>query len=532
MLGRGGFGTVYRATFIGGGGFTKRVALKVLNSNQQDFSEHGRRLRDEARMMGLLRHRAIVRADQLVQIDGRWAVVMEYVEGVDLKRLLDAGQVPINVALEIIAEVAGALHAGLETRGNDGNKLALVHRDLKPSNVMITRWGEIKVMDFGGAKADFAGREGETRNFMFGSFNYMAPERWDFRDCPGSDVYALGCILYELVTGQAFGRTSANPQRHEPQLEDALRAFAAHLEHSSPELVQLLGSCLALEADDRPSAAELEEACFNLGRSLPGPRLRYWAEGAMSRLDSTEIEERDEALTGTLLRAEVITGSTPVQQPAPPRADDPQTRAVPAPTPQPPTAPPQAPPSTHPEDSKEATPSPTRGGSPVKLILGAVLTGILGLTIGTVSLMLVVDHLQPEPPKTSPTATQTNVQRSATMDADQPASLPAHQPDKTETKRSPERTSAQASPPAATTPASPTKSGTQVSLSGDAVRVHLLPTGGGAKVPLPGRAAPGSYEIYAAFDDSDPFKAGQLVVSEDSSPTIHCSGSMYRCTGR
>ena len=111
-LGRGGFGTVYRAELAGEGGFSKIVALKVLNPEMEEVNEMAIRLRDEARVLGLLRHRAIVQVDGLVRLSGRWTVIMEYVEGRDLKDVVAAaGTVPATVALTIVEEVAGALHA-------------------------------------------------------------------------------------------------------------------------------------------------------------------------------------------------------------------------------------------------------------------------------------------------------------------------------------------------------------------------------------------------------------------------------------
>src|SRR5688572_13075743 len=87
-LGRGGFGTVYRAKLVGEGGFAKQVALKVLNPEVASTGEFAARMRDEARILGLIRHRAVVQVDGLVQLNGRWTVVMEYIQGVDLSQLM------------------------------------------------------------------------------------------------------------------------------------------------------------------------------------------------------------------------------------------------------------------------------------------------------------------------------------------------------------------------------------------------------------------------------------------------------------
>jgi serine/threonine-protein kinase len=195
-VGRGGFGTVYRAELMGPSGFRKQVALKVLNPDLPEAIGVAERLRDEARLLGMLRHRAIVQVDGLHLLNGRWTVVMEFVEGVDLKQLLaEVGPLSPGLALEIVQEVANALHYAYElsadhsvsvraTRAADGSLsvsggLRLLHRDIKPGNIQLTAAGEVKVLDFGVARADFADREAQTQSIYFGSLNYMAPERLD-----------------------------------------------------------------------------------------------------------------------------------------------------------------------------------------------------------------------------------------------------------------------------------------------------------------------------------------------------------------
>ena len=262
LLGKGGFGSVYRARYVGEGGFSKVVALKVLNKNMADLEEVLARLRDEARLLGMLRHRAIVRADRLVRLADRWAVVMECVEGVDLKRVLAHKPVPAGTAIEVIGEVAGALHAAWNTEGPDGKPIRLIHRDIKPSNILLTAYGEIKVLDFGIARADFKEREAETRAFGMGSLPYMAPERLDFRDTAAADVYALGVVFFELVTGRAFGRASAVPERHVKHVDAGLR-FLVEQGVANRDLLLFLGSLSG------PGGLDLQVPSTNIALSPP-----------------------------------------------------------------------------------------------------------------------------------------------------------------------------------------------------------------------------------------------------------------------
>ncbi len=312
-LGRGGFGTVYRAELLGEGGFAKPVALKVLNPDMAEVAEVASRLRDEARVLGLLRHRAIVQVDGLVLMEGRWTVVMEYVEGVDLGSLAEAaGPFPVTAALEICSEVASALHIAYTRVGDDGRALCLLHRDIKPSNIQVTAAGETKLLDFGVARAEFEGREAETRSLMFGSVGYMSPERLDFIDGPAGDVYALGAVLYELVGGEPFGKTSSKFERHRARLgtgTDHLRDLGV-----DDDVVELVVSLLAYEPAERPPAREVERRCVELRSRLRGPSLRDWAEEVVPPL----VQDRPlgaDSLSGSILIER--TGS----QDLPPRAE-------------------------------------------------------------------------------------------------------------------------------------------------------------------------------------------------------------------
>ena len=129
-LGEGGCGRVYRAEMEGAGGFTKVVALKLLTeSPEADPEGLLKRLRDEARILGLLRHRAVVHADSLVLTNAGWCTVMEYVEGVDLTTI-EKSRIPIRPVLEIVEEIASALDAAWNQPKPDGSPLNLVHRDI------------------------------------------------------------------------------------------------------------------------------------------------------------------------------------------------------------------------------------------------------------------------------------------------------------------------------------------------------------------------------------------------------------------
>ena len=296
-VGRGGFGTVYRADMLGDDGFKRAVALKVLNDDVARTGEVARRFRDEARVLGLLRHRAIVQVDGLVNLGERQALVMEFIDGADLGRIMAIGPVPPEPALEIIGEVANALDVAFHTASSDGQVLGLLHRDVKPSNIRITPAGEVKVLDFGVARADFGSREAVTKSYLLGSNGYMGPERFEGEDGPPTDIYSLGVVLLEMLTGASFGPTSIRPAKLAHRVEEALAGVAG----LSEPLKALVREMTAFEPGDRPSVGEVERRAWELRRTLDGERLRDWAREVVPVAAAKQVDVPEDDLTGHVL---------------------------------------------------------------------------------------------------------------------------------------------------------------------------------------------------------------------------------------
>lgn len=278
LLGEGGFGKVYRATIQDQGGYSRDVAIKVLHDAAPPESIL-QRFRDEARILGLLRDRAIVVAAPPIQIDGRWAVEMELVEGVSLASLhAEHGALPTGVCLEIVSEVARALHIAWHTPGPDGTPMHLVHRDLKPGNILVTRAGEVKIIDFGLAKASFDAREAKSEAGIQGTLGYIAPERFEGgEENEVTDIYSLGVILELLLLGRRLGPHDKRPGF----VPGSLKAGAIRL---ASEM------CAAVSAD-RPRARDVERLCAGLLREAgPTESLRDWAERVVPE-PATEDED-------------------------------------------------------------------------------------------------------------------------------------------------------------------------------------------------------------------------------------------------
>jgi serine/threonine protein kinase len=282
----GGFGSVYVAKLVQPDGFSRIVAVKLLHPKWSENEEVASRMRDEARLLGLLRHRNIVDVLDLTRIDGRVAIVMEYLEAVDGRAILDmvreSGEpLPMTVALQICAQVSSALDAAYGKAPYEGHQpLHVIHRDIKPSNVMVDGTGVVKVLDFGVARADFDEREARTQGMAFGSFDYMPPER-RFMDPggPTSDVYSVAAVLFELLVGEKIGKGKLKPVAHAEWVEERVLVASEHMSAAvRDDLAPLLARMLAFGETDRPKAGRVTTAFRKLARNAGDESLEEWAE--------------------------------------------------------------------------------------------------------------------------------------------------------------------------------------------------------------------------------------------------------------
>jgi serine/threonine-protein kinase len=263
-LGRGGFGEVYRATMVGAGGVRIEVAVKVLHADVDPNSQAVQRLKDEARLMGAVHHPSVLAVHGLVLLENRVALVTEYVEGQDLDKVVSAKDpIPLRPLIEVVAKVAEALEAAYEAPSADGTgRIELIHRDIKPANIRVGRHGEVKLLDFGIARASNVEREAQTEtNAMLGSYLYMAPERFleNTDSGPAVDVYALGATLYEgIAKRRLFGEMSLKEMYllilDEGKYEAFLQAQLDQLPRDVPhQVVTLIYRMLEIDPKDRPS---------------------------------------------------------------------------------------------------------------------------------------------------------------------------------------------------------------------------------------------------------------------------------------
>ncbi|MES1205784.1 MAG: protein kinase [Pseudomonadota bacterium] len=206
LIAAGGMAEVFKGRAVAAEGFEKLVAIKRILPDLAEDERFVKMLLTEARIHSALSHRNIVQIHDLgISEDGQYFIVLEYVDGVDLRivtqQLAAAGEIlPEALSLHIASEVAQGLHFAHELRGPDGQPLGLIHRDVTPSNILVSLAGEVKLSDFGLAKRR---HDRSVVGSLKGNLSYMSPEQ--ARQAPldrRTDVFSLGAVLFELLTGR------------------------------------------------------------------------------------------------------------------------------------------------------------------------------------------------------------------------------------------------------------------------------------------------------------------------------------------
>ena len=201
-IGGGGMADVFRAEVRGAEGFSRSVAIKRIKRNISTDKGFAELFINEARLAARLAHPNIV---QTIDFDrdetGCFYLVMELIEGVDLRELVRTGRIPVSAVVFLLSEVLRALDYAHEMVA-DGHPLTIVHRDISPHNIMLGWQGSVKVVDFGIAKA-IEGSLVSQSGSLKGKVGYMSPEQVHGQELDGrSDLFAVGIIFHELLTGQ------------------------------------------------------------------------------------------------------------------------------------------------------------------------------------------------------------------------------------------------------------------------------------------------------------------------------------------
>ena len=212
-LAAGGMAEVYLGRIAGAAGFEKLVAIKRIHPHHAADGGFRSMLLDEAKLSVTLSHRNIVQTLDLGCVDGAYVLVMEHVEGYDVHHVLDrlrrAGRsLPVGLAAHVIAEVCRGLDYAHSHRDEQEEPTGIVHRDVSPQNVLLSFAGEVKIADFGIAKASSRQSDPES-GVIKGKYFYMSPEQaraqpLDHR----SDIFSAGVVLWELLVGERLHQGS------------------------------------------------------------------------------------------------------------------------------------------------------------------------------------------------------------------------------------------------------------------------------------------------------------------------------------
>jgi len=275
-LATGGMAEILLAREHGHAGFQRLVVLKRLLPALAASADGASALLEEGRLMARLSHPSIVRVLRITTLDGAPALVLEHVEGMTLRALIDArrpGRLDLRVALTVGRSIAEALAYIHELTDELGRPFGIVHRDINPTNVLVGIGGSVQVADFGIARAETRALQTQT-GILKGTLGYMAPEQlvasgeidWH------ADVYGLGAVLYELTTAApAFDAT--DPGALVRLVREARFARPRELEPSlGEELERLILACLAPAPEARPSARDVATLLAKeLARFGPAP---------------------------------------------------------------------------------------------------------------------------------------------------------------------------------------------------------------------------------------------------------------------
>ncbi|MCY3022134.1 MAG: serine/threonine-protein kinase [Planctomycetota bacterium] len=240
-LAEGGMGAVYEAQQFGAEGFQKTVAIKTILESFSTNAEFVRLFIGEAKLVADLVHENIVQVYHLGKTGNIYYIALEFVDGITLEHFLeyhlDRGLLlPVELGAFIISRVCRGLEYAHNKRSRDGQHLGIVHRDVSPKNIMLNYEGVVKLTDFGIAKARQV-MEQEEGEVLMGKVEYMSPEqaRYEATD-RRSDLFSLGIVMYELLTGYHIFETDdiyqtldnvkdaaiPPPKTHRPDLPDAL----------------------------------------------------------------------------------------------------------------------------------------------------------------------------------------------------------------------------------------------------------------------------------------------------------------------
>lgn len=284
----GAMAELYLGRARGEEGFEKLIVIKRVLPHLVEDTRFMQMLQIEARIHASLSHKNIVQIQDLgVSAEGEYFIVLEYVDGRDLARLIErytrshrtggTKRIDDAVGLYIMAELAEGVHFAHELRGSDGNPLGLVHRDISPSNILLSYAGEVKLSDFGVAKRR---NDSSVVTSLKGELGYISPEQ--ARGAPTdrrSDIFSLGAVAFEIFTGNPLRTLSGTPDDYLKAASGIVASPLRFRPDIPPAIEKLLTGSLAPDPRDRfADARKFVDACRAALDTIPRPKAGEAAE--------------------------------------------------------------------------------------------------------------------------------------------------------------------------------------------------------------------------------------------------------------
>jgi len=261
----GGMAEVFRAESEGLQGFKKQVAIKRVLPHLSEKKKFISMFLDEARLSAQLTHSNCVQVFDIGVGDNAYFIVMEYVDGANLKTIAESlrknnKEFPVQCAALIAVEICKGLSYAHELRDPNGVELKIVHRDMSPPNVLVTKYGEIKIVDFGLAKANSQLERSEP-GIIKGKFSYLSPEAALGQEVDArTDIFAVGIILWELLAGQRLFLGETDFQTVKKVQQAVVPPISSINKQVPPELEKIVTRTLARDPNVRyQSARELAQ---------------------------------------------------------------------------------------------------------------------------------------------------------------------------------------------------------------------------------------------------------------------------------
>lgn len=304
----GAFASVYRANHHDGER-TKQIALKILKEQWLQDQEQIHRFWDEAQLLTKLNHPNIVKAQGICELNGLPAIIMDFIDGFDLKLLLQnpVFQFSPKMSFEIACIIAKTLdEVYYHSQNQLGENLAVLHRDIKPSNIMINRHGLIQILDFGASRFENAERMGQTNLYEPGTQKYSPPDRrLGARGNHKGDIFAVGLLLIEMLDNQVI----PIPPLQKDEYDRFLRYHIERLEFAMPNqqwvhsVKDTLYRMCAYDLNDRLNAKQAIHMLEPYAKRSQGLSLEQVIEHSFPQLPS---EKKQGQLSGQSLQVQIL----------------------------------------------------------------------------------------------------------------------------------------------------------------------------------------------------------------------------------